>query len=192
MSEELALQKVQELREVVEGDEVGELVDTLATMLILRQDMTDPMYGAKVTYYDMPEGEWVEVDKSEFVGEDRWNYRHDTTEGKWKDDWPDERVEHTYMKYVDDDGELIEELHSRNAIVIEADVAGDGDEVYWDPNRGEYKTPADYPMGTVNVVVPDSEGSEFSEDYVYDVQVQTSVVPQKENPHPYSYTPGWD
>lgn len=78
MQNEMVLQKLNELREVVDGN-VADMVDTMATLVILRQDISNPMFGAQVTVYEKPEGTWVEVDEEEYKSADNnaksWMWR---------------------------------------------------------------------------------------------------------------------
>jgi hypothetical protein len=239
MHGEMALQKLNELREVVDGD-VAEMVDTLATIVILKQEVSNPMYGAKVTFYELPEGEWVEIDEEEFPYDKEEYVDHEVdldVDKHWmwrvtqKDDgWqfkryyaytekqkvdrgdvpepfdPEKSLEHNLdvAENHEDDWEIYEadfiefrrrrlvepELQARNAIVYDPMLSElPSDMKMWDPNRGEYTTPDDYPMGTVNLIV--SEQGEFGEDYTYGVEVETSVTPANGEPTPHTYTPGW-
>jgi hypothetical protein len=258
---ELALQKLNDLRDVVEDDgEIAELVDTLATLMVLKQDMTNPMYGAKVTYYEKPDGEFREIPWEEFrdlapmeLADDpeeadqqldgrewhnkkpwylRWLRRTDDDGDpyhitqryhKWtgKEELPEDEVPDEIlgadgvgaMQEVADDRDMEEwmiykmsdgpefrvnrlvpctELKPRRAIVVEPHVADQPSGTdFWDPNRGEYTTPDDYPMGTVNLVVPE-DGDSFVEDYTYKMNVETSVTPAHGEPVPNEYTPGWE
>lgn len=193
MQSEHAISKLNELRGIVDG-ETEELVDSLANIILLKQDLSNPMYGAKVTLHQKPEGEYVECSKEE----------HDNVE-KWKRIAIAEDEGTTYKKLVPEDGQDITEYGTvtRRAIVFEGDVSDAPRGEYWDPNREEYTTPEDYPMGTVNVIVPNGENNtgysdepttpkEFAQDYVYDVDVHTSVVPADGDPSWCQYTPGWD
>lgn len=281
MSNELALQKLNEVREIVSEDsDVAELVDTLATLLVLKQDVTNPMLGAKVTFYEKPEGEWVEISFEQFREmlpgghilpsdpEEAWEMRTGDNgidyrkQCPWWLSWrrhdgdnhkptPDGEIRHVVKRYygygekqkierdevpdpLDEDNPLEEDVsHARQmeesaapgsqwhgewmvyekdfreyrftpyrevtefvprrAIVIESHIAEQpsGTE-FWDPNRGEYTTPDDYPMGTVNVVLPDESDAEFGVDYVYDTRVETSVTPVDDEIGSHQYTPGWD
>lgn len=185
MNPELALQRLEEVREVVDGD-VEELVDSLAMVLQLQQDISNPMYGAKVTVHLPPDGEFVECSAEQY--------------DDLKDEgWPTMRYENdgvVHKKFVvssDEDRDVTDYgTVTRRAIVFESDVAGNApDEDLWDPNEGEYRRPNDYPMGTVNCVVPEKQSSEFGVDYVYDTEVHTSITPADGHPEPHRYTPGW-
>lgn len=282
-NEPLALQKVNELRSVVSDDsDLAEMVDTLATLLVLKQDMAEPMYGAKVTFYEKPDGERVDIDFAEYKEhvdngdllpddpEEAWEIRTDTDnevfdcrdDAPWYVRWrrldgdndtriPDGEIEHRFTRYMqwsgveeldeedvpaeireaeehaakcriasERDGEewtiyrvgsgddrrtvykrdkLVpcEEHVGRRAIVVEPHVADQPTGTdFWDPNREEYTTPEDYPMGTVNLVVPSDPDDEFGRDYTNEMAVETSVMPADsepgETPAGHVYTPGWE
>lgn len=211
---ELALQKLNELREVA-PEEVTDLIDGLATLLVLRQDMTNPMLGAKVTLWlrpptrrlyqrmeDTPEG-WEDAEN--------WQYRFSRTlespddehfPWRWddppdEDEYPVEAVAYDHKKNGDDP-----DLVGHEAIVIEGNVGESApDGPLWDPNEGEYRTRRDYPLGTINCVVAIHHSStaeapddllSFSEDYPSDVEVYTSITPADGDPRPHEYTPGWN
>lgn len=191
MNTELALQKVEELRQVVEGDETAELVDTLATLLMLRQDVSNPMLGAKVTLHLPPEGEWVDIDKDEYDELPDWR-------GKFIHEAHVDEGRSQYRKLIPEEGQEITEYGTvpHQAIVFEGNVgesAPEGD--LWDPNEQEYRTKEDYPMGTVNVIVAQHYASDelitFTDDYPTDVEVFTSITPAKGEPNTHQYTPGW-
>jgi len=179
-----ALEHLNQLREHVDGD-IAEYVDVIAQLVLLEQDVTHPMLGAKVTLYLRPPTEdRVEVPADEAP---------DPQGGEWNWQWSaigggdgDPRYKFR-PKVNEDDPDLVE----YEAIVFESDVSGnapDGD--LWDPNEGEYKQADDYPMGTVNVIIPDS-GRRFTDGYSYDTEVRTSITPAKDGPRPHTYTPGW-
>jgi len=283
-NEPLALQKVNELRSVVsDQSDMAEMVDTLATLLVLRQDMTNPMLGAKVTFWEKPEGEWVDIDyetyrehhenadvlpddpeeiysESERTGRmsrddeegliregEPWWLRWRRIDGDRNSTIPDGTHEHEFTQYKQWSGqeeldgsdvpdEILEadgvgekqsvaeerageewtiyrsgtgdersttykadrlvhcsEFVGRRAIVIEASIAEQpNDTEFWDPNRQEYTTPEDYPMGTVNVTLPEDPENVLGEDYVHEMRIETSVVPADGDPGSHSYTPGWD
>lgn len=276
---ELALQKLNELREVVgEEGELAEMVDMLATTVMLKQDVSNPMFGAQVMFYEKPDGEWVDIDYDtyrelvpfdlpddperawpkrtdgsiDFYDAEPWWLRWRRLDGDNDKRVPDGEIEHRfgrYMKYgekrkvergdvpdpLDPEENTLEEdvaharemeearslgdqwfgewmiyekdvreyrftplepaddFVSRRAIVIEPHIAEQpaGTE-FWDPNRQEYTTPEEYPMGTVNVVIPDDPDKEFGRDYTYDMRVETSVTPADGEPGAHEYTPGWD
>lgn len=204
---ELALQKLNELREVA-PTEVEELIDGLATLLVLRQDMSNPMLGAKVTVWlrpphtpakapvgEVPEGlsDW----QVPFTSDDpeRWE--------EWSFDWidggpPDEppgEVAKVYLK--DDRGDP--DLVPHQAIVFEGNVAGDApDGPLWDPNVQAYTTADDYPLGTVNCIIACHYRREdelfprgFTDEYPSNVKVYTSITPADGDLGPHEYTPGW-
>lgn len=203
---ELALQKLNELREVA-PDETEELLDGLATLFVLRQDMSNPMLGAKVTLYLHPatEREIVPLEDAPDGWEGDWQYPYSTDmetaagyDFGWADDEPDELPEEVVIhrrKVNPDDPDLME----CEAIVFEGNVAGDApDGPLWDPNRQEYTRAEDYPLGTVNVIVGKAHNGEapedliqFSEEYPSDVEVYTSITPANGDPGPHEYTPGW-
>lgn len=54
MQTEIALQKLEEVRSVVDG-ELAEMVDSLAMVVRLQKDIRSPMLGAKVTLHKTPE-----------------------------------------------------------------------------------------------------------------------------------------
>lgn len=64
MHPEQALQKLNELRSLVDED-TEEMVDVLAKLMVLKQDISKPMYGAQVTLHRRPEGEWVDIEKED-------------------------------------------------------------------------------------------------------------------------------
>lgn len=87
-----------------------------------------------------------------------------------------------------EDGEAI----AHKALVFEPGVGEAPTGQYWDPNRGEYTTPDDYPMGTVNVIrAPD--GEDLLDDYISDIEIETSITPADDpnDPDPWTYTAGW-
>lgn len=278
-NEPLALQKVNELRQTLPDDsELAEMVDTFATLLVLRQDVTNPMLGAKVTLYQKPPGEWVDIDYAEYrehhpnggslpddpedvyyenertgrmtsgsdgpKSESPWWLRWRRVDGDRNKTLPDGEVEHRFTRYLQWDHEKpvevdcadvpdeilsesggamnevadardreewmiygvggdkrfkrrrlvpCEEYVGRRALVIEASIAEQpGDTTFWDPNREEYTSPDDYPMGTVNVVVPSDPWKVLGEDYVSDLTIETSVTPADGGTNGHVYTPGWD
>lgn len=245
MSNELALQKLNELKEAVDG-ELEEMVDVMSKLVVLQQDISNPMFGAQVTYYEKPDGKWVEVDPEECPFDPHETYPHDADiDDSWawsvarkEDDgekwvecekymvWEDEEeVSHEDLPDIFDPDEPLEDdlymadehkdewtiydvrdrrkykrkrlvdhdgLLERKAIVFEPHIAEAPPGDYWDPNKEEFTTPGDYPMGTVNVVVPKNEDEEFGEDYVCDIETRTSVTPAKGQPGQYEYTPGWE
>jgi hypothetical protein len=187
MQPELALQKLNEVREVVDG-ETAELVDALAKMVMLQRDLSHPMLGAKVTLHQRPPTEESTKIDEELVPDD------------WEDDWQyyplysDESEGKVGFnpKQNEDDPEM---LH-HEAIVIEGNVAGDAPEgELWDPNDQEYREAHEYPFGTVNVVVAQEyNGDEllsFTDNYATDVRVFTSITPVDGDPKGADYTPGW-
>jgi len=206
---ELALQKLNELREVA-PDETAELLDGLATLFVLRQDMTNPMLGAKVTLYLRPATTRFYVRPEDAPPEDErgWQYPYETTlespddehfDWRWNDDpGEDEYPLEAVVYHCKDDGEA-PDLVEWEAIVFEGNVAGDApDGPLWDPNRQEYTRAEDYPLGTVNVIVGRVYNKEapdgliqFSESYPSDVEVYTSITPADGDPGPHEYTPGW-
>lgn len=113
MQTEQALQKIAELREVVDGD-VEDMVDTLATLVALKQDISNPMMGAKVTFYQKPEGEWVEVNEEEFEGDDVWWRRYDSYNEQYemyREYTEKERIDHSDLPDgLDPDQPLEEDL----------------------------------------------------------------------------------
>lgn len=184
MQSERALQKLNELRSVVDGD-VAEMVDTLATVIILQQDISNPMYGAKITLYLRPpteDNKRVDPEDAPDPQDDEWSWQWRKAGGK-----NDEPRYWFTPKKNEDDLDIIE----RKAIVFEPEVSDAGYDEMWDPNREEYVTPNEYPMGTVNCVVPASQDRSFADDYVYDVDIHTSIYPADGEPSPHSYTPGW-
>lgn len=279
MENELALQKLSEAREVLDGD-AADMVDALARVVMLQQDIKDPMYGAKVTFWEKPEGEWVEVDYDHYREnvdggllpddkEEAWEiytdydnvvFDHREHEPWWMQ-WrrldgdndkrvPDGEIRHVFKRYyaygekqtihrnevpdplstdnsLEEDCSIAEEMKEseepssewfggwsiyeadfreyrftpfvevsefvpRRALVIEADIAGQpSDTEFWDPHKGEYTTPDDYPMGTVNVTLPKDPDETLGEDYIYDMRIETSVVPADDEPGAHEYTPGW-
>lgn len=191
MESEAALQKLQELRGLVDG-EMEEMVDALARVVMLQQDIRSPMLGAKVTVYTRPSTEErVEVPAEEAPNpqsdEFNWQWMHFTRDGE-------DIYKFTPKKNPDDP-----DLLAHKAIVFEGNVgesAPEGD--LWDTNEQEYKTADEYPVGTVNCIVAQdfhSDGAsslkDFEEDYPTDVEVYTSIVPVDGEPSPGEYTPGW-
>lgn len=193
MPTELALQKVNELREVA-PEAMAEVIDGLATMLLLRQDLSNPMIGAKVTFHTNPKGDYVECSEEEYreLKEEGWpTMMHANGKSIQKAD-PDEIVTQKFVVADDEEREVTDYgTIARRAIVFEPGVAEAPEGIYWDPNKKEYTTPDDYPLGTVNLVLPADEDSVFGEDYVYDVLVETSVTPASGTPGAHTYTPGW-
>lgn len=200
MQPDLALKQLNEVKKNVDG-EIEELVDTLAKTIMLQKDVSDPMYGAKVTLHLRPKGEYHEVSKEEYEDAEQWRCMMHANGDDIREADEEEMV---YKIFEPEEGQDITEhgTVTRRAIVFEADVSNAPDGDYWDPNEEEYKRPEDYPLGTVNVIVPHGttstgysdepeEPKEFSEDYVYDVDVHTSVTPADGNPGGCTYTPGW-
>jgi len=190
MNPDMALQKLSEVKEVVDG-ETEEMVDALATIVTLQKDVSHPMLGSKVTLYLRPPTEEqyeVDPDEAPEPDSDDWNWQWiKTTTG----DSPDYYFK---PKKNENDPDIVE----HEAIVIEGNVAGDApEEELWDPNKQEYKNPDEYPLGTVNVVVAQDYHSDelisFSEGYCTNVEVYTSILPANnpENPSAHTYTPGW-
>lgn len=250
MQTDLALQKLTEAREIVDGD-TAEMIDSLARVLLLQQDIRDPMYGAKVTLHESPDGEWVEIDEDELpLPKEEFNDRRDELDNEWRwrcnkrtgeylDSKDDDETWYEITKYMayeetevdnenlpecfDPNADLDEELRKADelesqwmiydtgyvrhyikqelvepdglikikGIVYDPSVADAPDGDYWDPDKQEYRTPSEYPMGTVNLIVPEKDDEEFGDDYVSGVKEMTSVVPADGDPGPYEYTPGW-
>lgn len=180
-----ALEHLNRLREHVDGY-IAEYVDALAQVVLLEKDISNPMYGAKATLYTRPptvDRREVPAEEAPDSGSEEWNWQWSVTKSRGNDE-PTYRFQ---PKVNEDAPDLVE----HEAIVFEADVAGnapDGD--LWDPNEGEYKTADEYPLGTVNCIAPDS-GRRFTDDYQYDVEVYSSIVPADDEPRPGTYTPGW-
>lgn len=215
MNSELALQKLTEAREAVDG-ETAEMIDSLARVIMLQKDLRSPMIGAKVTLYTRPNTETYMAPRSEvpeFV-KDTWREKFSSDDkdywGNWEFDWWDKKYEGEEEEVVkfevevnDDDPELL----SHQALVIDGNIAESApDEKLWDPDKQEYNTPEDYPSGTINCAVaypyhggdvhnhqvdPDKIKN-FEEDYPTNVVSFTSVTPAKGDPEPHTYTPGWD
>lgn len=102
----------------------------------------------------------------------------------------DEDLRYWFREKTDPDAP---DLLTHRAIVYEPFVAEAPEGEYWDPERGEYRTPDDYPMGTVNLIYSADDDRDLgSEDYVVDTEEATSVTPAKSDPGPTQYTPGWD
>ena len=213
MQTELALQKLTEAREAVDG-ETAELIDSLARVIILQKDLRSPMIGAKVTLYTRPATEtfMLSADQAPNNWEESWQFTTSTNDeeywSNWDYDWyydepedPDEVIQFREKKNKDDS-----DVVAHQALVIEGNIAESApDENLWDPNKQEYNRPEDYPSGTVNCVVaypydtdvPQNQHVEidqilnFEEDYPTNVAVFTSVTPAVDEPHPHEYTPGW-
>jgi len=197
MKSEKTLQKLSEVRELVDG-ETEEMVDALAKVVSFQQDMSNVMCGAKVTLYLQPEGEWVEITKEEYeeAREDDYEYTSATPDG--------DVVVYKKMEY--DDGQDINEygLIERRAIVFQGNISATApNEELWDPNEQEYRMPGDYPFGTINCIVAkgktgtgysdeEPEQKEFGEHYISDAEIYTSITPANGKPQALSYTPGWD
>lgn len=196
---EMAMAKLNELREVA-PEEVEDVIDGLATLLVLRQDVSNPMFGAKVTLHLRPETERHRCPADDIPEDiDNWQIgpRSDDPENwrdwdyPWLDGEPDEEPEGVAIVKVKSDPEA-PDIVNRRALVFDPTIAeADGDVAYWDPNREEYTTPDEYPLGTVNVVVAGEPDREFERDYTSDVEVHTSVVPADGEPTAHTYTPGW-
>jgi len=191
MNSEQALHHLNEVRANVD-DDITEYVDTIAQLVLLNQDIDSPMLGAKVTVYLRPPTESHNVPADE-VPEDIEADRDDVT---------------YYSEYEDDGEEMAryrvkEDPDQPDAIPVEglvyegnvAESAPDGP--LWDPNKGEYTVKEDYPMGTVNTVIPgqwEYGGADalFSEGYCSDTEDRTSLVPHKgEGTQTACYRPGW-
>lgn len=92
------------------------------------------------------------------------------------------------VTYVDDDGEAYA------AIVMDPHVTELPYEKCWDPHEEKYVDPADYPMGTVQLVyfkdgVP---GDHVFFDRLSDLEVATSLPPATHPDDTWCYFPGWD
>lgn len=196
MDADHALHHLTELRDAV-GDDMTEYVDTLARIVQLNMEITNPMLGAKVTVYlsapTTSEVRPVDVAPSDILsmGKDldhvRSTHRFER-EGTDMIRW--QRWDHP------DDPAII----PVEGIVYEANV-GEQEETMWDPNREEYRTGDDYPMGTVNTVIPKdwekalggrAKKALFSEGYKSATTDRTSLVPRSEDQQKHAYEPGWD
>lgn len=194
MHPERALEHLNEARRHVD-DDVGEYIDTVAQLMLLQQDISEPMLGAKVTLWLRPpteERREVPPEDAPDPDGDEWNWQW--TVGYDRDG--DEKRYWHRPKVNEGDPDIV----AHEAIVIEGNVAGDApDGELWDPNEQEYRTADEYPLGTVNVVVAqDFHGDEvpqdlkpFSEGYATDVEVFTSITPADGEPSAHTYTPGW-
>lgn len=92
------------------------------------------------------------------------------------------------VSFIDSDGEV------HTAVVMEPQVSEMVHEEAWDPNRGEYVDPEEYPWGTVQLVyTPGYDLSDgFNFDRKSDLEVATSVTPATHPDDTYAYMPGWD
>jgi len=105
----------------------------------------------------------------------------------WSPD-TDDAMYGTQITFVDSDGEAyagyVMEPHVTEMPVDEA----------WDPNKREYVDPADYPMGTVQLIYfPDGvPGDNMFFDRISDLEVKTSVSPATHPNDTFAYFPGWD
>lgn len=201
MHTEQALQKLGELREITDGD-INEMVDALARIVMLQQDIRNPMLGAKVTVYLRPPTVQKMMPVSEMDDPERrdWQYPFRTDDwDDWEMEWvngePDEEpdeVTKVREKVNPDDPDVV----AHKAIVIEGNITDNApDGQLWDPNKGEYMTRDEYPLGTVNVVIAydkyEDELIDFEHDYPTDVKPYTSIVPAGDEPSAHEYTPGW-
>lgn len=204
METEMAMQKLAEARESLDGD-LADMVDTLATLVALQQDISEPMLGAKVTLWDRPQNAPYMCPESEVPeGASDWQVTTTTDDkdywSKWSFPWLNEEPEDdpdTVVKFYKREEEDAPDLIGREAIVVEGNVSGGAPEGnLWDPNKEEYKTRDEYPMGTVNCVVSQDRQSDelqsFTDMYTTDVKVYTSITPANGEPAPHTYTPGWD
>lgn len=194
METELALQRLSEAREALDGD-TAEMVDALARVVMLQQDIRSPMLGAKVTLYLRPphanysDAEIVDPSDAPSTDSDEWNWQWSVTGGGEEGEEPTYRFQ---PKDNPGDPDLVE----HKAIVIEGNVSGSAPQgELWDPNEQEYRTADSYPMGTINcVVAQDFHGDElldFEDGYATDVEVYTSITPADGKPGAHQYTPGW-
>ncbi len=92
------------------------------------------------------------------------------------------------VTYVDDDG------NAYAGIVMEPHVTEMPHEQAWDPHEEEYVDPADYPMGTVQIVyypggIP---GDDVFFDRLDNLEVKTSLPPATHPDDTWCYFPGWD
>lgn len=196
MDADHALHHLTELRDAVD-DDMAEYVDTLARIVQLNQDITNPMLGAKVTVFvNAPTTSVkkpIDAAPSDIlnVGEDLDHIKRVT---RFEKDGTE------MVRWVRWDYPAKPHIIPVEGIVYDANV-GEQDETMWDPNREEYRTGDDYPMGTVNAVVPDGweraldgspEDALFSEGYESATADQTSLVPRSESQQKYAYEPGWD
>jgi len=197
---ELALQRLQEARDVVDED-VAQMIDALANLVMLQQDFDRPMLGAKVTLYLRPDVTRYMAPEDDVPFDDwRKEYVTDNAEywQQWDLEWYDSEAQEgdTVVKFAMKDDPDAPDIVEHEAIVIEGNVANDApDGTLWDPNQETYTEASDYPLGTVNLVVAqDYHGDElisFSDGYATDVSVYTSIVPAGDEPSALQYTPGW-
>jgi len=193
MKSELALQRLSEAREVLDGD-TKQMVDALARVVMLQQDIRSPMLGAKVTLWlrpphrDYADAEIVDSSEAPDPESEEWNWQ-------WSVIIKDKREpEYRFQpKKNPEDPDLV----PHKAIVVEGNIPESAPEgQLWDPNKQEYKTADEYPMGTVNcVVAQDFHGNDlldFEDDYATDVEVYTSITPANGDPVAHEYTPGWE
>lgn len=214
METELALQRLSEAREVLDG-ETAELVDALARVVMIQKDIRAPMVGAKITLYTQPATDLYMCPRDEVPSEieGTWQEPLSTDDPeywkKWGFEWlngepsdePDEVVK-VKIKKSPDDPDIVQ----HKALTIDGNIAESApDTELWDPDKQEYNHPEDYPTGTVNCIVayPQSGDSphnqhvdidkiqDFENDYPTDVAVFTSVIPADGEPGHHTYTPGW-
>lgn len=196
MDSNKALHHLTKLRGHVD-DEMAEYVDTLARIVQLNREITNPMLGAAVTVYlDAPDtsvAKPVDVAPSDIL-ESGDDLDHIRRVSRYEKDGT-EMVRWYRWDYPDGP-----EIIPVEGIVFDANV-GEQQMEMWDPNREEYRTGEDYPMGTVNAVVPSNweraldghpEDALFSEGYESATEDRTSLVPRSPDQQKYAYEPGWD
>lgn len=214
MDSNRALEHLNDLRATVGDDsDLAEMVDTLTSLVVLKQDISNPMLGARVTFYGYPlhkeyKRPLAEVD----FDEDDWrvSFSSDNAEywDGWEAPWYDGRRPEDYDYEVETLAVIREPFdpeapypYPRRAIVFEGNIAENApDGPLWDENQQEYHTREEYPMGTVNLILADGytnhsdppSHAEFGEQYPSEVEVRTSVTPARGEPTRHQYTPGWE
>lgn len=91
------------------------------------------------------------------------------------------------VTFVDGDGDAYA------ALVMEPHVTEMTADKAYDPRKGEYVDPADYPLGTVQLVyypggIP---GDDVFFDRLSDLEVETSITPATHPDDTWCYFPGW-
>jgi len=196
MADERLLHHLNRARaELNDGEQLADFLDTLANVAILRDSIGNPMLGAKVTVLmDPPTYSYREP-----AGDEPLPAQIDAdTEGVFG-----------YYEYEKDGEEMVFWKEQKNpedptpypveGIVFEGNVAESAPDMdLWDPNEEAYRRPDDYPMGTVNAVVPANwenggDAALFSEGYCSETEDATSLVPAGEsNSDTAVYVPGWE
>jgi hypothetical protein len=92
------------------------------------------------------------------------------------------------VTYVDADGAAFA------GVVMEPNVTTIPADECWDPHKEAYVDPADYPLGTIQLIYfPGGlPGEDMFFDRIGDIEVETSVPPATHPDDTWCYFPGWE